>query len=157
MNKEKKKINLGKKRIKKEYVIVIALCLIAFYFVFSSFKGIFKSSTNKSVQNATYQEEMEKKLSSALSDVRGLSNVNVKISFAGSVKSVIATEKTTTQNGTEIKTVEKPILVGGKTVLLEEINPQIVGVIIVAHGVDNLSVRANVLNAVVTFLGYMLV
>ena len=63
----------------------------------------------------------------------------------------VKTTVTETSNGTE--TVETPILVNGKTVVLKELYPKISGVLIVAEGAGNFSVLRKIQQAAVSFLG----
>ena len=45
-----------------------------------------------------------------------------------------------------------PVLSGGEVIVLEELNPEITGVLIVAEGADNLSVRFALLEAAASVL-----
>ncbi len=144
------------KKIKKEYIIVAILGILAIYFVFNSFNGInSKNNVSSTEKNAVelYVETLETKIKKSVSNLKGVKNVTVCVSVKGSYESILATEKITThsQNGQIV--TETPILVGGKTVLLKENFPEITGVVIVANGADNISVKTNIMNVVVTFLG----
>jgi len=150
----KKSFNL--KKIKKEYIIVAVLVLVAVYFIFNSFKDI-NSSNNKSSSEKgvveQYVDNLENKLQNSVSRLKGVGKTTVSISVKGSYESVLATEKTTTQTQSGQVITESPIIVGGKTVLLQEEYPQITGVVIVACGADNITTKTNIMNLAVTFLG----
>lgn len=150
MNKEKKKSVI--KKIKKEYIIIAILCLIAVYFVFS-IGGSLKGQSKKNVKTESdYATILENKLKDVLSKVSGAGNVTVKISLSGTVEKVYATNETITETSSN-KTVKKEnVVVGGELVEIGEIYPQITGVLIVASGASSLTVRQNVMEAVVTFL-----
>jgi stage III sporulation protein AG len=68
------------------------------------------------------------------------------------METVLATTSTTTttQNGTE--TVETPLVVNGKTVVLMEVYPKITGVLIVAQGAKNIAVLNKIQQAAVSLL-----
>ena len=143
MNKEKKKSVI--KGIKKEYIILAVLCFIAVYFLFSTIKSINGKNKVETTTQEEYSDVLENKLKNALSKVKG-------ISFKGPVEKVYATDKTTVETSSVKKTEEKNIFVSGNLVLVNEIYPEILGVIVVSSGADNLTVRQNVMEAVVTFL-----
>ncbi len=143
------------KKIKKEYIIVAVLVLVAVYFIFSSFNGINSTNSSKSEDKTTVQafvEDLEDKLENALSQVKGVGKVSVSISVKGSFETVYATEKKTTKSESGEIVVETPVIVGGKTVILKENYPEICGLIVVAGGADNLTVKTNILNTIVNFL-----
>lgn len=143
------------KKIKKEYLIVLILAIVAIFFVFNSFKDISKQDSSKVESENTavnYVEGLENKLEEALSSVKGVGKVNVSISVSSSFESVYATEKKTTLTEKGEVVVESPIIVGGKTVLIKENFPKISGVIIVVGGADNINIKANIMNTVVNFL-----
>ena len=150
MNKEKKKSAI--KGIKKEYIILAVLCFIAVYFLFSTIKSIDGKNKVETTTQEEYSDVLENKLKNALSKVKGAGDVTVKISFKGPVEKVYATDKTTVETSSVKKTEEKNIFVSGNLVLVNEIYPEILGVIVVSSGADNLTVRQNVMEAVVTFL-----
>ncbi len=144
------------KKIKKEYIIVIVLAIIAIYFVINSFQGITGTKKQPTVEKSAveqYVQTVENKIKQSVSNVKGVGKVSVCVSVNGSYKNVYATEKTTTQTEKGQIVTETPVLVGGKPVLLREEYPEIVGVIIVAYGAENISVKTSIMNAVVTFLG----
>ena len=62
---------------------------------------------------------------------------------------MIATEKIINEDGS---VTETPLLSGGEVVVLEEKNPEITGVLIVAEGADDLNVRFNLLEATASVL-----
>ena len=150
----KKRFNI--KKIKKEYILVALLVIVAVYFVFTSFTNISTSKKNTVENNTTvdnYVKDLEEKLENTLSRIKGVGKVTVSISVKGSFENVYATEKktTVTENGEVV--VETPIIVGGKTVIIKEKFPEINGIIIVAGGTDNITIKTNIVNTVVNFLG----
>lgn len=151
MNKEKKKGVI--KKIKKEYIIVALLCVIAVYFVFSlsdSLKG--KSVNKESTTENDYATVLENKLTQALSKVDGVGNVTVKISLGGTIEKVYVTNETVTETSSNKTIKTENVLVGGQLVENGEVYPDIIGILIVSSGAKNITVRQNIMDAVVTFL-----
>ncbi len=127
---------------------MIALCIVAVII----FMGNFSSTENKSTQEtvSTYVDNLENKLEKCLSKVRGAGKVEVIISVSSGMQTVFATEKT--YQSSKGETVENPLIVNGKPLVTMESYPEISGVVIVAEGANNLSVKVDLLNACQTFL-----
>lgn len=157
------------KRVKHLDVVigvgVVALVLVLFSGVFSGDKS---SSSGQYVESKSEYLQIEDRLSDVLSEINGAGKVSVMINFAGT--SEIITEKTT--NLSEDKTVDSdssgsreteskteslsPVIIQkngeDSPLIVKEILPDIVGVIVVAEGANNMSVRINLLQAVQTLL-----
>ncbi len=131
------------------YVIVGVLLLVVVLILFSTFK-----SKNDKIQesNSDYVDNLESRLKSTLSKVDGVGKVSVVITVESGMETVLATKTvtTTSENGTNIE--ETPILVNGKTVVLKELYPKIIGVLIVAEGVDNIMILSKVQQATASLL-----
>lgn len=140
------------KKIKGLEYIFIILSGVVILCVMMSDNMFSKNSSKENISTGEYVSLLESRLENALKQVDGAGRVNVAISVAGGNKTVIATDVTTIKNGTEVQITETPILVGGKVVVLNELYPEIVGVVIVASGADNLPVRLDLLNAATTLL-----
>ena len=139
MEKEKKNLKDLFKKIKIEYIAFDALIVVVALIASSSFS--FSKSDSTDAQNvSSYVTELEKKLSKSLSEVKGAGRVEVIISVESGFKSVYK-EST---NGL--------VLVNGKPVVVTEGYPAITGVIIVAEGANNLSVKISLLSAARIFL-----
>lgn len=144
------KIKDKAKKIKVEHLI-IAVAVIAIFIIFlSSFNN--NSSTIASVDVDSYITSLEDKLSTELSKIDGAGKVSVLISVKTGLTTEIATEKKVINNSDGITTEETPILVSGKPIILTEVYPEIVGVIIIAKGAEDLKVRMSLLTAAQTFL-----
>ena len=144
------KIKDKAKKIKVEHLI-IAVAVIAIFIIFlSSFNN--NSSTIASVDVDSYITNLEDKLSTELSKIDGAGKVSVLISVKKGLTTEIATEKKVVNNSDGITTEETPILVSGKPIILTEVYPEIVGVIIIAKGAEDLKVRMSLLTAAQTFL-----
>jgi len=108
-----------------------------------------------------FARDMEARLVSTLSQVRGAGNVQAMVTVVGSATIEIAyniDERTVTQGGTTTTTVVKtPVIIQGsggpQPLILLEIKPQLTGVVVVAEGAHNVSVRLQLLRAVQALVG----
>lgn len=135
-------------------VIIIVAFLIILFILFNNFGFTDKKKiTTDNEQTSIYIENLESKLSKVLSNVDGAGKVNVVISYESGKETVLATKKTTTkiENGkSEIE--ETPIIVNGKTVTIKELNPKIIGVLIVSQGANSLMVKKRLQQATISLL-----
>lgn len=138
---------------KLQYVILITLVIVAFLvFTFG-----YNKSESKSVVNtdfvSNYVDNLEEKLSKTLSKVKGAGKVSVVITIESGMETVLAMKTTTKEdvNG-KIESESTPIVINGKTVVVKELYPKIVGVLIVADGAKNISVMSRLQQATVSLL-----
>lgn len=151
MNEKKAGVKSFFKKIKPEYVLLVAAA-VAVIALFLSNYSCAKTQTSADTA-AEYVETLEKKLSTELSKIEGAGKVSVIISVSRGMVSELATETTvTTSAGGEKKEVSSPLLVNGKPVILGELYPEICGVVITAQGGDKLKVKMAILNAAQIFL-----
>ncbi len=138
---------------KLQYVIIASLSVLAIIIFCFNFNVGDKNVTSKNDdQVLTYVSELEERLSNNLSKVKGAGRVSVVITVKSGIETVLAMNTTTTKtdNGTEI--VETPIILNGKTVVLKEMYPEILGVLIVAEGADDISVLRKIQQATTSLL-----
>ncbi len=128
-------------------ILIIAIILICFTNVFSS-----ESNNEVQLNKEEYVFALETRLSEVLSQVEGAGKVSVVLTVESGMENVLAMKvtKNETSNGVEI--TETPILVNGKTVVLKENYPKIVGVLIVAEGAKNISVLSKIQQATMSLL-----
>jgi len=156
MNESTKNNNLIEKfknNKKFQYLIVALLSIIViiiFCFNFTSNSNGLKTKENNTVTN--YVSELEIRLSDNLSKVKGVGKVSVVISVKSGMETVLAmnTTKTVTDEGTFIE--ETPLIINGKTIVLKELYPEIIGVLIIAEGADNISVLKKIQQATTSLL-----
>lgn len=142
---------LQNKKLQYAFIALLTVLVVfIFCFNFNLDKSDFTSSNEDLIQN--YVSKLEDRLSSTLSKVKGAGNVSVVITIKSGVETVLAMNTTTTktENGTEI--VETPIILNGKTIVLKEMYPEILGVLIVAEGADNISVLTKIQQATTSLL-----
>ncbi|MFA6666818.1 MAG: hypothetical protein WCS51_00410 [Bacilli bacterium] len=162
----------------KNIEIIIALILGAIILLIYLSSDI--SSSNSSSNNSTteinyttaseYREEIENKLAKVISNIKGVGDVSVMVVISTSSELIIAktveetTETTTvTKDGTTTtqtttETISTPIIIetsdgSSSPIVLLEIMPTITGVLIIAEGADNITVKLNIIKAVQALLG----
>lgn len=150
------------KNIRYLYVYVaifIALCVCGVYLASSKSHSSSKidDKTTKEYSSAMeYVDYLENKLCNVLSNISGVSKVSVIITLDSGFSYKYATDtetKTIVSGGNETSvTTETVILVSNEPVVETEIYPSIKGVVVVAKGSENVSVKMNVLSAVETVL-----
>lgn len=144
------------KRLKgiKNIEIVIALILAAI--VLLVFFGSFGQSSAKDNQSeysfSEYVNTLQNKIETTISNIDGVGKVSIVISFAGSIEQEYAYTTETVTQGSTVTEKNTLTLVSGKPVLLKEKMPEIQGIIIVADGAGDTSVRLEIIRAVQALL-----
>lgn len=133
------------KKIKPEYVLIVAAAVAVIAIFASGFLGLSANKTEESSSAEAYVEMLENKLSSELSKIEGAGKVSVIISVKRGMKNELAASA-------NAESGEQPIIVNGKPIILGEIYPEICGVVIVAQGGNKLKVKMAILNAAKVFL-----
>ncbi|MEG1527736.1 MAG: hypothetical protein RR248_03370 [Clostridia bacterium] len=116
------------------------------FFSSSAKPKIVQTNLDDKTQLEKYNYTLEDKLNDILSKIDGVDNVSVAITYKGNIKQVYAYENDKNQNS-------KIVLIGGKPVLIEEIMPNILGVVVVFSGAENAINRVKVTQAITTLLG----
>ncbi len=129
-----------------EILVVIVLVVIVLVIVLSTFG---EKDTQEKTAEETYALQLSAQLEEVLSQIEGAGNVKVMITVASEGETVLATETIENADGS---VTTQPILVGGAVGVLEEKNPEISGVLIVADGANDLNVRFNLLEAAASVL-----
>lgn len=155
----------GKIKSIKHFEIWLAVCVgLVVCVIYFSFFGGGKSKSDNSQNESTqeyssaleYTNFLENKLGNVLSKISGVGSVNVIITLESGFSYEYATDtetKSVASGGTETTiTTETVILVSNKPVVMKEIYPTIKGVVVVAKGAENFSVKMNILSAVETVL-----
>ena len=152
MSDEKSKFGF---KIKKEYLLIIAVIIAAVIFAIVGVKKPTTTTTAVTVEKSEterYVENLENKLSGTLSVVKNAGKVSVLITVDGCIEMIYATdEKIVEENGK--KTVTTTIVTSaGKPMEIGKKYPDIIGVVVVAGGADNIEVKMALLDAVTTSL-----
>ena len=137
------------KKVRILLVFLLALLLIVFLTI--------GSTTNKETEvlsdAQTYVYNLENKLETTLSKIKGVGDVNVIIKTESGMETVLAKETIIKETSNGIETIESPILVNGKTVTLKELYPKITGVLIVAEGANSITITQKIQQATTSLLG----
>lgn len=149
--------NMRNKHILIALVVGLVLCVFYFSFLTPTEND---TNTDNSTQQTTSAEEyvdmLENKLSNVLANISGVSSCNVIITLESGFNYVYATDtetKTTISGSNETSiTTETVILVSNEPIVVKEIYPAIKGVVVVANGAEDFSVKMNILSAVETVL-----
>ena len=132
-------------------IIIFFLIIIVVMFVFSSnTKQVSSENEYDYIQN--YVNNLENKLSSCLSKVKGAGKVSVVITVESGMETVLAMSTTTKETSSGVETQTVPVVINGKTVVVKELYPKITGVLIVAEGANNLLVMSKLQNATMSLL-----
>ena len=138
---------------KKTQIFLIAILLavmLVTVFVFPSKSDSVGVSENDAV--SAYVKQLEDKLSKTLSEVENVGSVSVIITVESGMETVLAMKTTVTETESGKETIETPVMVNGKTVVLKENYPKIAGVLIVAQGAKEFAVLTRIQQATTSLL-----
>lgn len=161
--------NFAQKTIKSKK-FQIAFAVFAFVLIFVIFYGSVNKAKDTETKTETKTTEtsstsgainefssgVEKRLKNLISSIGGVGKVEVFVSVDASPQIVIAEEieeKTVTSGSTTTTTVKKsPVIVkdgsSSTTIVLNEVSPNILGIVVVAEGADNAKIKLKILNAI---------
>lgn len=138
-----------KEKFRSGHMLEIGIVVLLVVVVLAVFFTSFGTDEEKADGSSAYESRVEAQLENILSQVEGAGKVDVFVSFRSEGETVIATETTTAADGS---VTTAPVLVGGDVVVLEQKNPEITGVLIVASGANDLAVRFRLLEAAASAL-----
>lgn len=143
-----KKIGIFEKIKSGKSLEIIVVAILAVIIMIVIYNATYKKS-EKTQTTLDYYSSIEEKLIYVLSEIDGAGDVKVMITFADEGEKVLAYE---TVENTDGSIVTKPVIVNGNVVIISEKSPEISGVLIVATGANNISVRSNLVNAAAAVL-----
>lgn len=161
-----------KKKIQYLAILLIIIVILVIYFSSGSLVSIKQENTapaaTQEAPSTSMADSIEEKLAATLSQIEGAGDVEVMITYESTSEIVPAfsvDRQTTTitdnrENGTSTTNTENSqsevVTLGdgsvSRALVLKEISPKIRGVIVVAEGADDITVRMNLLRAVQTLL-----
>lgn len=140
------------------YIYVILIIGAAVMILAAGFNSGEKREVPGSV-SAMPEQSQEDKLKDILSQIEGVGDVSVMITYYASSEKALAYEtktdrKAQTSNGFGGESSdEKAVMSGGEPVVVREIYPEVKGVVVIAQGAESPAVCAAIGDAVSTSLG----
>lgn len=144
-------------KLRNTNYIYIILIIGAALMIFSSGAGGKEEQKEEKVTATKLSDE--DRLKTILSQIEGVGEASVMVTYYESAKQELAYEKKTDKKGETSNgfggesSDEKAVMSDGEPVILKEIYPQVKGVIVVADGAKSSSVREAITEAVSTSLG----
>lgn len=144
-------------------VVLLVLLLVACNYIFKTNKPKSNStSTNENIVSSSESKKdsnsaLEEKLNIVLSQIQGISDVSVVLSYSQEEKqNVVYNTKEETSDGKN--TTEKVVAYneqsGSKTAIVESIEtPKVEGAIVVAKGADSVEIRSKIASAISSLVG----
>lgn len=129
-----------------QYILIAVLSIIIIVIV----SVVFNKKT-KNVET-TYSSILEEKLEDKLSSIKGVGDVEVIITVGSENIKEIAYTTVTEKTIDGTKSTKTPLLVNGKTVELGESTPEILGIVIIAEGANDIFVMSKLQQATTTLL-----
>lgn len=137
-------------------MVGLVICVCYFSLTATSDGNNNENSTENYTTSEEYVDYLENKISNVLSKISGVDDVGVVITLETGFTYEYATdtETRTTNSGTTETTisVDTILLVDGQPVVVKEVYPVIKGVVVVADGSEDFSVKMNILDAIQTIL-----
>ena len=148
-NMDNKKSLFKSLKDKKSFEIILVIILIIIVLII--FMTNFTENGNSNVENAftDYCKSEEKKAEEILSKIKGAGKVKICITYESGVEKIYANKTVSKTSGSITTVTEELIYNSGKPVLIKETAPKIRGVIVVAEGASNASVRLEIIRAVI--------
>ncbi len=148
-----KKLNLGH----NAYLIVIILVGVLFMIIPSANDNKNKKEITKNeALSINYEDDLEE----ILSQISGVGDAKVMLTYSSSFEKSIAYEKNFNENEkkdgdsviNETSSQNNVVLSDGEPFVIKEIYPKIQGVIVVSKGADDILVKQDIIDAVTTAL-----
>ncbi len=133
-------------------VLIVIISVILVLILSTSFKTSNKE-TMVGTEAENYILSLEKRLTDVLSKIEGAGDVSVIIKAESGMETILAKETIIKETSSGKETIESPILVNGKTVVLKEMYPKITGVLIVTNGSKNIMLMNKIQQATTSLLG----
>lgn len=143
-------------------VVLLVILLVACNYIFKSNTPKSNStSTNENIVSSESKKDsnsaLEEKLNIVLSQIQGISDVSVVLSYSQEEKqNVVYNTKEETSDGKN--TTEKVVAYneqsGSKTAIVESVEtPKVEGAIVVAKGADSVEIRSKIASAISSLVG----
>ena len=93
-------------------------------------------------------DEFESELSDILSDIRGVRNAKVLLTYDGGTKYIYAEDVSETESEGRRTSSKDTVVAGGEAVIVGSLNPKVSGAVVVYSGTRSASVTLDLTNAV---------
>lgn len=133
-------------------LLILGVALLAMPGLQSGNKKTDTLKTSYNIDISRHQSDMEKKLSSMLSEIKEISDVSVMLTFADYGKFIYSQEEQSEKSENSQKGNTKPVLKnsssgGEEPILIRAELPKISGVLVTAKGVSNPNVKNSIIDA----------
>ena len=153
--------NIKDLKNKKIYLVIAASVVILLVLLLigdNSEKINTETLTEKSQEQTRTEKETEEELKKIISQIKGVSNVNVMITFCSSGEYIYAENSKSENNGDKYSVNSEIVLyesVNGNDegLVVSVKNPDISGVAVVCSGGDNLTIKAEITKLVTSLFG----
>lgn len=147
-------------------IVTIIFVLILLIILFGNFDFLNLTKTGKTTSqsggytytsSSEYAENLEYKLKTIISKIKGAGNVDVMLTLESGTNLLLANNETQNVGSDDVAIVSaSPIILeqngNNLPLVIGEVLPKIRGVIVVSSGASDISVRLNILHAVQTLL-----
>ena len=146
---------IPQKKVAKYAAVIMIIAVILYIYI-----STLTSKTASPEESVNSAPDLEIRLKEALSHMEGVGEVSVVINYDSTAELVPATqsesqsENNVSQNQTSSSQKEKEDVasVAGDALIIKEKQPKVRGVIVIAEGAQDISIRNNILSAVMTLL-----
>ena len=150
--------NIAKDKKKEKLIYILVLCIvlfISFSYIFKDNKAVVESKVATEtalVKTTNINTELEDKLAKILSQINGIEDVSVMITYTADNK-INPLYNTKEEVKDNVKTTDKQVVYNeegsNKMIVVESTEtPKVEGVIIVAKGASNIDIRSKIATAV---------
>ncbi len=129
--------------------LMLALILIIGIFLMT-FMG---NEEKKEVQNSLDVQSQEEQLQNILSKISGAGKVEVMITYYGGSETSIAYEMKSENEEKSSQTDKRAVMSGNDPVVIQELYPEVKGVLVVAQGAGNAEVKHSLAQAAAAAMG----
>ncbi len=141
---------------KKVKICSVLLVICVIFLIAIKVNGTTNKSTQSKISESqttldSYEKDIEKRIVDMVSSISGVSNVKCMVYTKSSIEIEYFVEKTSDKRSEEIKKSEVLSFQknGSSTepVIIKKVYPKIVGILVVADGVENEKTRLSIINA----------
>ena len=151
-DKQSTKKPINKRFFKIEYLLVFVLIILVLCLFFANSSTFSLFDNERETDAINYETLVEEKLEKLLSNIDGAGSVNVMLSVDGTTKKeYLKNTQTKKENGVEL-IEETTVLINGKPYLVKENNPEVLGIVVICQGGDNLKVKMAITEVITTVL-----